>query len=264
MSDEKAKVKSRKRKDRVLGDEWLEWEEGKDQRDIKEGKRTFLLVSLVVLTVIIAFVFILLYLILPRFELFGRRWAFSVLVLTVGFALFLILWYLLLIIAIYSRNTYINICLSGSNKLFFFLLPYAQKLAARFGVSQDRLSHSFIKVSNELVRVNNIKGKVLALLPRCLNKNTKKSISDICAQFPNVISHTAPGGNVARKIVYETKPAAIVAVACERDLLSGIRDIAPKIPVIGISNTRPEGPCKNTTVDIDEFRMAIEKFCKRF
>jgi hypothetical protein len=53
---------------------------------------------------------------------------------------------------------------------------------------------------------------------------------------------------MALRLVRDTKPDVIIAVACERDLLSGIRDIYP-MPVIGIRNTRPEGPCRNTRVD---------------
>ncbi len=261
MAQDRPETKKHKRKDRVLGDEWLEWEEGEGIRNINEGKRTFLLISLAVLTLIIAILFLLLYLILPRFEMFGRIWVLILLILTTGSALFLLAWYLLLIMAVYLKNNYFNICLSRGNKLFFFLLPCVQRLASRLGISRDRLSHSFIKVSNDLVGVDNVQGKVLALLPRCLNKTTRKAISDICSRFPNVESHTAPGGEVARRIVNKTEPNAIVAIACERDLLSGIRDIAPRIPVIGISNIRPSGPCKDTTVDVDEFKAALEKFC---
>jgi hypothetical protein len=39
-------------------------------------------------------------------------------------------------------------------------------------------------------------------------------------------------------------------VACERDLLTGIRDVATRVPVIGIPNERPHGPCKNTWIDV--------------
>ena len=40
-----------------------------------------------------------------------------------------------------------------------------------------------------------------------------------------------------------------MAVACERDLTSGIQDSYP-IPVIGVLNERPFGPCRNTRVDL--------------
>jgi hypothetical protein len=47
-----------------------------------------------------------------------------------------------------------------------------------------------------------------------------------------------------------------VAVACELDLTSGIQDSYP-LPVIGILNERPNGPCINTKVDIQKVKAAI-------
>ena len=56
------------------------------------------------------------------------------------------------------------------------------------------------------------------------------------------------------------RPSAVIGVACERDLISGIRDVSPLLPTIGITNQRPEGPCKNTLIDMDALRRAIETF----
>ena len=66
----------------------------------------------------------------------------------------------------------------------------------------------------------------------------------------------ATGGTLARRIIVQNRPEAIVAVACELDLTSGIQDSYP-IPVIGILNDRPEGPCINTKVNIQKVRNAI-------
>ncbi|MDK2835430.1 MAG: uncharacterized protein PWP21_207, partial [Thermosediminibacterales bacterium] len=64
---------------------------------------------------------------------------------------------------------------------------------------------------------------------------------------------------LARKYVNEFKPDAIVAIACERDLSSGIQDTYP-IPVLGVLNKRPEGPCMNTRVDLEKVEAAINYF----
>ena len=69
----------------------------------------------------------------------------------------------------------------------------------------------------------------------------------------------ATGGTLARRIVIDIKPEAIVAVACERDLSSGIVDTYP-IPILGIVNERPFGPCFNTRVDIDKVKDALNFF----
>ena len=67
------------------------------------------------------------------------------------------------------------------------------------------------------------------------------------------------GGTLARKTVKELGPAAIVAVACEQDLFSGILDVRP-LPTLGVLNIRPEGPCRNTRVDISQLESAIRFF----
>jgi hypothetical protein len=69
----------------------------------------------------------------------------------------------------------------------------------------------------------------------------------------------ATGGTLARRIVLENRPDAIVAVACELDLTAGIQDTYP-IPVIGILNERPNGPCINTKADLEKVRRAITDF----
>jgi len=47
--------------------------------------------------------------------------------------------------------------------------------------------------------------------------------------------------------------------AGERDLISGLQDVK-KIPIIAVINKRPEGPCVNTLVDLDEVERAIKHF----
>ena len=69
------------------------------------------------------------------------------------------------------------------------------------------------------------------------------------------------GGTSARKAIKDYRPQAVVAIACERDLTSGIQDVAG-IPVIGIVNERPEGPCFNTRVDVKKVEEAINFFLK--
>ena len=67
----------------------------------------------------------------------------------------------------------------------------------------------------------------------------------------------ATGGTLARKVIVDKKPTVMVAVACERDLCSGIQDAYP-IPVFGILNQRPHGPCINTCVDLERLEKAVQ------
>ena len=69
----------------------------------------------------------------------------------------------------------------------------------------------------------------------------------------------ATGGTIARRIVVQTRPRMIIAVACERDLTSGIQDSYP-LPVFGILNQRPCGPCLDTLVSLAAVEGAVRLF----
>ncbi|AKL95536.1 hypothetical protein CACET_c20890 [Clostridium aceticum] len=66
---------------------------------------------------------------------------------------------------------------------------------------------------------------------------------------------------MARKTIVDLRPKAVIAIACERDLFSGLMDVK-KIPILAIINKRPQGPCINTQVDIKEVEEAIAHFIK--
>jgi len=67
------------------------------------------------------------------------------------------------------------------------------------------------------------------------------------------------GGTAARKVVRETRPDLIVAVACPVDLSLGILDVSP-IPVVGVLNQWINGPCFDTWVDPAELEAALALF----
>jgi hypothetical protein len=119
--------------------------------------------------------------------------------------------------------------------------------------------------------------KLLILLPQCLQNNDcafriTKDIKSCkrcgCCQIAEIVpllenccimGWVATGGTLARKHITDYRPDAVIAVACPRDLSSGIIDCFP-IPVYGILNQRPEGPCINTLVDMEKIRWAINNF----
>ncbi len=249
--------------DRVLGDEWLDWEGTGAPEDANEGKRTFLLLSLLVLAGFVLLGFLFWYLVLPRFEQYGRPYAIMLTVAVAVIAVFFLAWYAILVISVLSKRLYLRFCLRKGAGLFLMLFPVVCRVAESLGISRDRLSHSFIEVTNRLAGTCSGEGLILALIPRCLRRELRQQIAEICAEFPEVLVHTTPGGTEARRIIREKKPRAIVAVACERDLVTGIHDIAPRIPVIGIPNTRPLGPCKDTALDLDKFRSALDYFIRK-
>ncbi|MBE3585119.1 MAG: DUF116 domain-containing protein [Thermoanaerobacter sp.] len=162
--------------------------------------------------------------------------------------------------------------------LFF---PVALVLGRLLRIDPDRIKKSFIEVNNQMVQARNLRippEELLLLVPHCLQYSEcpyKITVHmDNCRRCGRCcISELldlrdkygfnmglATGGTLARKYVREYRPRAIVAVACERDLVSGILDSNP-IPVLGVSNERPFGPCFNTSVSIPSVERAIRYFC---
>ncbi|WP_027717225.1 DUF116 domain-containing protein [Desulfovirgula thermocuniculi] len=158
--------------------------------------------------------------------------------------------------------------------------PVILALGRLLGISTDNIRRSFIEVNNQLVRARRVKvlpHELLLLVPHCLQ----------CSECPHKITvhvgncrrcgrcaigellalkdrygfnmGVATGGTLARKYVRMFRPRAIVAVACERDLSSGILDTNP-IPVLGVVNERPHGPCFNTNVSLAQVEGAIFSF----
>ena len=66
----------------------------------------------------------------------------------------------------------------------------------------------------------------------------------------------AKGGRVAVALARGRDVKAIIAVACEKELRSGIFACLPK-PVIALINRRPNGPCCETDIDVIEVERAI-------
>jgi hypothetical protein len=146
-----------------------------------------------------------------------------------------------------------------------WIYPVVYKIATLFKISKDRISNSIIKVNNALIYIMKDKIKsenLLILLPRCFEKSVKEKVLEITQKY-NCQVFIATGGSSARQIVKKVNPDAIIGVACERDLISGMADSIKTIPVIAIPNRRPNGPCKDTNVDIDEIEKAIKFMLKK-
>jgi hypothetical protein len=162
------------------------------------------------------------------------------------------------------------------------LYPVVIRLGKLFKIAQDKIQRSFVEVNNQLVKARRGSmnpGRLLVLLPHCLQdrdctnrittneKNCRRcgrcKVGDLLALGERYGVHVriATGGTLAREAVKQLRPKAIVAVACERDLTSGILDCIP-LPVLGVTNERPNGPCHNTTVRPEAVENAILFFLK--
>lgn len=74
--------------------------------------------------------------------------------------------------------------------------------------------------------------------------------------------HVASGGRQALGFVKDPAVRVVVAVACQQELYEGILAAFPK-PVVGIPNEQPEGPCRNTRVNVDAVRRTLERVIVR-
>jgi hypothetical protein len=250
--------------DRRLGDEWLDWNGTSDptESDVDEKLRTFFSLAGAAVLIMILGIELGWYLAKPRFEQLSLPLShiieWSAVVFFVAFVILVSLEATLLVKFRKSIMPYI-----WSEKLLLSLLSKTIWLGAKFGISRDRVGNSFIKVHNLMLKSHASKVRAdtfLVLLPRCLEKESRRQVIER-ANGRAVQVVTAAGGEEARKAIKQYRPSLILAIACERDLISGIKDVAEKIPVLAIPNKRPEGPCKNTQVylkDLDDALSFIE------
>lgn len=160
-----------------------------------------------------------------------------------------------------------------------YLFPGVIAFGRLLGVNRDTLQRSFIELNNQLVRARELRvtpERALILLPHCIQlfdcdlKITGDierctrcgrcdigGLSSIASQYGVDIA-VATGGTLARKLIVEKRPRFILAVACERDLTTGIRDSYP-LPVIGVLNHRPNGPCFNTAIVMGEVERVLNE-----
>jgi hypothetical protein len=166
--------------------------------------------------------------------------------------------------------------------LFFCYYPVSKVLSSVLRIGTEKLQLSFIAFQNRLFFPNVKLGphpKLLLLLPHCLQKQECKirlafdinncedcgdcdicKLKDIGKQYDIHIS-VVNGGTLARKVVHDTMPDAIIAVACHRDLTEGVRE-SWIYPVYAILNERPFGPCVDTKVDTDKVIKIIDKILR--
>lgn len=165
-------------------------------------------------------------------------------------------------------------------KLF---LPPMEIVGRLFGISRDVVRRSFIKVNNDFTFTSFravCPNEMLLLLPHCIQSSRCAirltcspancrhcgkcqigALLDLSKKF-GIRMAIATGGTIARRIVVQCRPKLIVAVACERDLVSGIQDSYP-IPVFGLLNERPCGPCMDTLVSLADLDKILAHFTSK-
>ncbi|NMB11029.1 MAG: DUF116 domain-containing protein [Firmicutes bacterium] len=206
------------------------------------------------------------------------RWAwFAVIILLSGFLVYAAAGIVSLLVSLISHQN-ISILSRARERVAFAFLPLALRLGALLGIERDRIRASFIEVNNQLVRQRQERVRpqeLLILAPVCLQEAEcpRKVTNDIrqcrrcgrcsvgglleLADAYGVHAAIATGGTKARQLLQDLRPEVVIAIACERDLVSGLQD-SRQILVRGITNQRPHGPCFNTQVDLEKVKAALE------
>lgn len=161
----------------------------------------------------------------------------------------------------------------------FYYIAFAFSERKKKQKDTSSIANKFLKYNNDRV-MKAIEGKkiskVLILLPHCLQKyscplkitsnidNCKRCGQCVIGDFLNIKSEfsvevkVATGGTLARKHIKDIRPDLVMAVACKRDLVSGIHDAYP-VNVYGIFNEIPNEPCIDTTVSIKKVRDFLKE-----
>jgi hypothetical protein len=161
--------------------------------------------------------------------------------------------------------------------LFKLFLPMMVMVGGIVRTPKIKIEQAFLAINNQMVRLMGRKIKpdrILILMPHCIQFDDCKikvtrnvencagcgkcevgNLLDLAHEY-GLSLFISTGGTVARRKVIEDRPQVVIAVACERDLTSGIQDAFP-LPVYAIVNKRPHGYCMETGVDLDDVKEAI-------
>ncbi|MCF7793457.1 MAG: DUF116 domain-containing protein [Candidatus Cloacimonetes bacterium] len=247
-----------------------------------KGKRLFLGLSTFTLILMMLITTILWWFVSPRLhEINEVLAAVSLTALRIFFFILLLGNVLVMLTSYTGRNLLVaKIAILAYIKILY---PVTIFVASILGISKEKIRESYVHVNNSFIRSLKKKLKpsdILLLLPHCLQNSDclirltydihkcekcgKCDIKDLCEIIykHKIKAAIATGGSLARKIIIENKPKFIIAVACDRDLVDGMREVFP-IPIFGVLNQRPEGPCINTKVDTKKIDSALNVLLTR-
>lgn len=257
-------------------DNLIKIERGADSIPYRAGKGLFIGLMLLSLTLLLAFLGLIWW--VPTVGLSNIHPYLPTIVgsILLAFLLFLVVGALLVTVSILKGKEVLH-SYRMRGLLIKLFLPLMTLVGGILRIPKEEIQKSFIEINNQLVLANRQRLKperLLVLMPHCIQylhckikvtlniencvmcgKCEIKDLNELAREF-NVKIFVSSGGTMARRFVREKRPAAVVAVACERDLTSGIQDAYP-LPVIGIVNKRPQGYCLSTGVDVEKVREAI-------
>ena len=248
--------------DRRLGHEWDEWD-GRplpNQGNYDSPPALFFAWSAITLAVGLAITAVVLFLLTPRLgdahpSAPAVVWSALLIVTGIVWA-----WWAVLFLSYELRRSLLPEWLAERGP--FLRLMRLTSRVANWAGRRDWVENAAVKVYNALALTRGRKvgqGELLVLIPRCLSKETLDGVLGIAGRY-EVPVFVATRGQLARRVIRERRPRAVVAVACERDMVSGLHDVAGKIPVLGLTMTLPSGPCKDASVNLDEFEEWVRAY----
>jgi hypothetical protein len=248
--------------DRRLGHEWDEWDGQPlpNNGNYDSAPALFFLWSAAALAVGLGATALVLFLLAPRLatvhagapSMFWIVWGIVAAVLVV--------WWLVLALSFALRRPLLPERLAERGPLLR-LMQFSSRVADRFN-RRDWVENAAVKVYNGLAVLRKRKvgtGELLLLIPRCLSKETLDGVLGIAGKY-GVPVFVATRGQLARRVIRERRPRAVVAVACERDMVSGLHDVAGKVPVLGLTMTLPAGPCKDARLDLGRLEEWVRAY----
>jgi hypothetical protein len=248
--------------DRRLGHEWDEWD-GKplpNHGDYDSPPALFFVWSAAALIVGLGIAAIVLFLFAPRLADLHARVPRLLWMALGGIAALLWAWWAVLLLSYVTGRPLLPERLAERGP-FLRLMTLTSRVAERFG-RRDWVENASVKVYNALALLRGRKvgkGELLLLIPRCLSKETLDGVLGIAGRY-GVPVFVATRGQLARRVIRERRPRAVVAVACERDMVSGLHDVAGKIPVLGLTMTLPSGPCKDALLDMNQLEEWVRAY----
>jgi len=245
----------------------------------KGKKRIFVTLLIFSLLLLVGLATLFLFLALNRAPLLNFWFNILVMAAIAGVFLLCSIGMVMLLITLYSKKKPGKIRIMFT-RIVLGLYPMALQLGHFVGISNEAIWTSFVELNNQLVFAYHKKvpaDRLLLLLPHCLQRSecSKKVTIDInncvncglcdigklkvLCEETGIHGMVSTGGTLARQAVKNVRPKAAVAVACGRDLFSGIMDVRP-LPTLGVLNERPEGPCHNTRVDVEKVKEMVQYF----
>ncbi len=249
--------------DRRLGHEWDEWDgtalpNGGDFSTTASRYFVFTGIGLLIVGLISA---IAVYLLAPRLAALVSWLPRALYIAIAGFVVLGLAWLALIGVAYVTGRAVLPERLAERG-LLLRTVHLAWRVGELFGVQRDWTDHAAVEVYDRLAlaRTRTVSpNELLILIPRCLSRTALDGVLEIAKRY-DVAAFVATRGQLARRVIKERRPKAVVAVACERDMISGLHDVAGRVPVLGLTMQLPNGPCKDASIDIAKMEEFVKKY----